>query len=89
MFEHKSEFAQTFIVNFFNKSWASGVVPKCGKEAVIVPISKPGKIKSDPALYRPIALTSNFGKMMERLIVIRLHWFCEKDKLFNFFQSGF
>ncbi len=81
MFEHMSEFAQTFIVNFFNKSWASGVVPKCWKEAVIVPILKPGKIKSDPASYRPITLTSNFGKLMERLIVNRLHWFCEEKKV--------
>ena len=29
------------------------------KEAIIIPIRKPGKDASKPANYRPIALTSN------------------------------
>jgi len=39
--------------------------------------------------YRPIALTSTLGKLMERLIVIRLSWWLEKKELLSEWQAGF
>ena len=55
-----SKFSQQFILDFFNKSWSSGIVPKSWKEAIVVPILKPGKLKFESSSYRPIALTSNW-----------------------------
>ena len=61
------------ILSFFNLVWRMGEVPSSWRHAVVVPILKP-----DPLSYRPIALTSNMSKFMERLV-----------KLFNINQSGF
>ena len=74
---------------FFNFIWHTGTLPEAWKQAIITPIPKPGKDSSDPSSYRPISLTSTMCKLMERIIVNRLNWFCEKHNLFNKFQSGF
>ena len=39
--------------------------------------------------YRPIARTSNIGKLLERLIVNRLSWWLEAKSLINPWQAGF
>ena len=39
--------------------WEEEKIPAGWKEAVIVPIRTPGKDASNPANYRPIALTSD------------------------------
>ncbi|KAK7891307.1 hypothetical protein WMY93_023270 [Mugilogobius chulae] len=71
------------------KVWIQGELPCAWKEAVIVPIRKPGKDPSKPANYRPIALTSNLCKLMERMITERLSFDLEKRGLLAGFQSGF
>ena len=43
------------MLHAFNKVWEEGKIPSGWKEAVIVPIRKPGKDASNPANYRPIA----------------------------------
>ena len=89
MFKHMSSVSQEFILNFFNRVWEKGSMPTAWKHALIIPVLKPNKMKNDPASYRPIALTSNFCKLMERMIVMRLNWYLEKSNLLNVFQSGF
>lgn len=89
MFKHMSSRSQECILNFYNRVWEKGSLPKAWKHALIIPILKPNKKKDDPASYRPIALTSNFCKLMERMVVIRLNWFFEKFKVLNICQSGF
>ena len=37
--------------------WESGILPPTWREAVVVPIAKPGKDPNNPTNYRPIALT--------------------------------
>ncbi|GFX94820.1 uncharacterized protein TNCV_2378931 [Trichonephila clavipes] len=44
----------------------------CWREAIVIPILKPGKEATDPLNYRPIALTSCFCKTFERMINTRL-----------------
>ena len=46
-------------------------------------------MRTEAISYRPIALTSNMCKLMERMIVMRLNWYMEKNGLFNIHQSGF
>ena len=89
MFKHLSNRCQDIILNLFNRIWEKGLIPQAWKHALIIPILKPNKSKSDPASYRPIALTSNLCKLMERMVVTRLNWFLEKYNLLNRFQSGF
>ena len=51
----------------FSKSFEFGELPAEWKKADIVPIYKKG-LKSDPANYRPISLTSVVCKLMESII---------------------
>ena len=51
--------------------------PEDWHKAVIIPIPKPGKDKTEATNYRPIALTSCICKTMERMINDRLVWFLE------------
>lgn len=89
MFKHMSADSKNVILKLFNRVWGTGVVPKAWKHSVTIPVLKPGKPKNDPLSYRPIALTSNMGKLMERMIANRLNWFLEKNKILNVNQSGF
>jgi len=58
----------------FQKIWERGFVTSLWKKAVVVPILKIGKDPKMTASYRPISLTSNMGKSMERIISIRINW---------------
>ena len=77
------------LLKIYNLVWNRGTIPNDWKHAVVVPILKPTKPNDDPFSYRPISLTSNLCKIMERLIANRLCWFLEKNKLYNKNQSGF
>lgn len=67
--------ALEIVLKLFNKIWNTGKLPSVWKESVIVPILKPGKDPSNPSSYRPIALTSQLGKTMERMVTERLMQF--------------
>ena len=56
------------ILELFNKIWNEGKIPKVWKDAIILPFPKPGKDSSNPENYRPIALTSHLGKLMEKRV---------------------
>ena len=73
----------------FNDIWQSGDFPLSLREALVIPIPKPGKNASDPANYRPIALTSCLCKTLERMVTDRLVWILEKNYLIVDVQSGF
>ena len=73
----------------FAYSIMSGILPDSWKEGVVIPILKPGKDSTNSANYRPIALTSCICKTMERMVIDRLVWFIEKNKLIAAIQSGF
>jgi ribonuclease HI/exonuclease III len=77
------------LLSIFNIIWVRAECPSQWKEAILTPIAKPGKDPSNPLSYRPIALTSCFCKIMERMINNRLNWFLEVNNLINNAQSGF
>uniref|UniRef100_A0A3B3CGC5 Reverse transcriptase domain-containing protein n=1 Tax=Oryzias melastigma TaxID=30732 RepID=A0A3B3CGC5_ORYME len=77
------------LLALYNKVWLMGKVPEGWKEAIILPIRKPGRDPSNPGSYRPIALTSTVGKIMERMVNVRLTWYLEKHKWIATCQSGF
>ena len=69
--------------------WRTGKYPEDWHEAVIIPIPKPGKDKTEATNYRSIALTSCICKTMERMINDRLVWFLESTNLISRNQAGF
>ena len=74
---------------FFNQSWSSGNIPASFKHAIVLPILKFGKNKSDSNSYRPISLTNSLAKIMERLVTERLTYKLETCNLLTINQTGF
>src|SRR6267154_332344 len=81
--------SKMYLLQFFNLSWAQGMIPNKLKHSIIKPILKPNKNKSDISSYRPISLTSTLSKIMEKIIANRLSWYLEKNNLLNPNQAGF
>ena len=77
------------LLRIFNQVWHTGILPDSWKEAIVIPIPKPGKDSTNPANYHPTALTSCICKTMERMVNDRLVWFLEKNKLIAAVLSGF
>ena len=76
------------ISGLFNLCVNKGVFPNCLKIAEIIPIYKKGDI-NEATNYRPIALLSQFNKLMEKMIFSRLYSYLEKKQLLNDNQFGF
>uniref|UniRef100_A0A8C2HUK7 Uncharacterized protein n=1 Tax=Cyprinus carpio TaxID=7962 RepID=A0A8C2HUK7_CYPCA len=89
MINQLSESSKDVLLKMYNKIWEEGKLPQSWKEAVIVPIRKPGKDCTNPENYRPIALTSNVCKIMEKMINERLMYYVENNKYLSKYQSGF
>ena len=72
----------------FQKSLASGHLPKDWKRANITPIFKKGR-HTDPSNYRPVSLTSVPCKIMEKLIRKRVMEHLESTNFLSTQQHGF
>src|SRR3979490_1348971 len=69
--------------------WALGHYPQRFKEARPITLRKPQKPKySDPGAWRPIALLSTIGKVIESLIAKRLGRVAEENHLLPDTQMG-
>lgn len=89
MIKHLSDESLGMVLNLFNKIWETGIMPVDWKHGVIVPIEISGKDHSKASNYRPIALTSNLCKLMERMFMNRLIFVIESRNIFSAYQSGF
>ncbi|CAH8864775.1 unnamed protein product [Trichobilharzia szidati] len=58
------------LTNILNASFSKNIVPDAWKDIKIVPVPKPGNGKN--VKFRPIAITSPFLKLMEKLILLKL-----------------
>lgn len=75
-------------LHIINLSFSTGCIPHQLKLAKVIPIFKSG----DPRLpnnYRPISLLSNFSKIIEKVMYIRLSNFLEHHDLLSLSQFGF
>jgi len=68
MLRHLPNIAQNTLLHIINKLWLSESFPHTWQQAIVLPIPKADKDKSDPCNYHPIALTSCLCKVMERMI---------------------
>ncbi|GBO39798.1 hypothetical protein AVEN_126488-1 [Araneus ventricosus] len=73
------------ILFMFQQQLDFSVLPKHWKHAIIIPIPKPNKDKTKVTSYRPIALTSVFCKIFERILAYRITNFltCTKKTAFK------
>ena len=68
------------------ENWSN---PQKWLHSIVIPIHKANKPSNLALSYRPISLTSNTCKLMEKLVAERLRWYLEKNNLINILQSGF
>ena len=89
MLNHLPDSWKQLLHAFYQKCWLNETVPSIWKQSVIIPILKQGKPKSAIASYRPIALTSHAGKIMENILLKLLLHYCEKNGIIPVNQAGF
>ncbi|GFU33749.1 probable RNA-directed DNA polymerase from transposon X-element [Trichonephila clavipes] len=89
MFRHLNPNSLANILFLFYRVWKEHCFPSNWREAIVIPILKPGKVTTGPLSYRPITLTSCFCKTFERMVNTRLVYVLEKEKCISPLQSGF
>lgn len=77
------------LLDIFNAIWEEGELPPEWKRSTVIPIPKPGKAPNMVANLRPISLTSNLCKVLERMVNARLSWILESTGAFHPMQTGF
>jgi hypothetical protein len=88
---YKSAFktVPTFITAKYNSCLKQGLFPTIWKKAMIIPIIKPGKERSNEvSKYRPISLLNIGGKVLDKLIINRINHIHTNEYL-NKNQYGF
>lgn len=81
--------AIAWLTHTFNKCLSLSYWPKSFKMAKVIPILKAGKNPSEASSYRPISLLNAVGKLLEKIIYVRLVKFIEDKNLLPNFQFGF
>ena len=77
------------LADIFNSLLHHTKVPPVWMDSNITPTYKPGKVKTDPAGYRPIAVTCSLGRIFERKINNAIDFHLESNKLIHDSQHGF
>ena len=80
--------ARNYILVIYNRLWEEHHFPTQWRQAIVIPIPKPGKPHDKSANYRPIALTSCLCKTLERIINARLVEYFDMHKIIGKVQCG-
>lgn len=83
------EYHPRFFMMVFNAALALGYFPRCWRTARVTFIHKPGRPAERTSSYRPICVSSVFGKTLERLLNGRLQHYLEGRGLIHPRQYGF
>jgi len=89
MIKNCDDSARRFLLTIYNKMWDESVYPDCWRHAIVLSFLKPDKPADDCKSYRPIALTSCAGKLMEKIINVRLMHYLESNHVLSDCQYGF
>jgi len=76
------------LVDIYNKSLETGIVPDDWKQAHVTPIYKKGT-KGDPGNYRPVSLTSVPCKLLESIMKDKIMQHLLENNLIEDTQHGF
>ena len=77
------------LANIFNSLLQHSKVPPVWLDSHITPIYKPGKVKTDPAGYRPVGVTSTLCRVFEKRINTAIDHHLESNGLIDDSQHGF
>ena len=77
------------ITHIFNRCLCEGVHPRTWNTANVTPVPKPGKKLDRPSHYRPIAVSSCLGRVLEKIMADRLQTYCIARRIFTNNQCGF
>ena len=86
---HAGKAMYAALSSIFNYSWRHAVLPQQWTEANVMALYKGKGVRSDPASYRPISMTSIIIRTFEHLIHKRLSELLEKASFFHPLQFGF
>jgi potassium voltage-gated channel Eag-related subfamily H protein 8 len=89
MLKHLSSTSITNLLFLYNRIWQEHTFPTSWRTATVIPIAKPNKDPKNAINYRPIALTSCLGKILEKMICVRLADYIETNNCLSVWQSGF
>lgn len=78
-----------FVSILFNHIFNSGHWPKLWKEAIIIPLLKPGKAPENISSYRPISLLSCLSKVYETVLHRKISLHCDINNIISKNQFGF
>ena len=89
MLKNLSRSAKMFMLALYNRIWTEGHIPAAWHSAIVIPIHKKGKTRTEAKSYRPISLTSTICKIFEKMVNSRLMWYLESEKKLSKCQYGF
>lgn len=89
LLQHLPRSSLTSLLDLFNRSFEQGTIPTLWRHSIVLPILKKDKSPGYIEHYRPISLTSQLGKLMERMILHRFSYFLESNELLSSSQHGF
>lgn len=81
--------ALNVIKHIINSMFQLSYFPSQWKEAIVLPIPKPGKQHNMPQNYRPISLLNTISKIAEKIILIRLQKHLTENNIIINEQFGF
>ncbi len=87
--EKLREESKELLLKLYNNIWERGAILRDMKKIIILPILKPNKKAEEVTSYRPIALISCIGKVLEKMVKNRLQYICEVCEVFPNEQNGF
>ena len=89
MLKNLHETALTELHGIVDQVWKRGMYVEGWRKSVVLSFLKTGKDPTECTSYRPVSLTSTIGKLMEKIVNVRLmRTLCSKDFL-NDHQFGY
>jgi hypothetical protein len=89
LLKNLSRKALVYLTYIFNSCIKLSFFPKSWKHALVVPIPKPGKDRTNPSNYRPISLLSSLSKIFERTLLKKLNSLITSNNIIPNHQCGF
>lgn len=89
MFKNLPFRGKQILLSSYNKILLGNRIPDSWRKHKIISFLKPNRDAAAVENYRPIALTSCGGKILETMIKNRLDWYTERNSFFNNKQWGF
>lgn len=86
---HAPEELLTLLASFYTFILTTGFYPTAWKRSTMLLFPKPGKDLSDPDSYRPICLITILAKILDKVLIQRIHPYLQANHLLPPSQCGF